>query len=232
MRPHPIMLATFFATTAAAQLPAIQGAVAQYSLTPRGDVDGVILADGTLVHLPPHLGPALVAGVHPGDQVTIHGLHARAIPLVQALTIHDDATDATITDDGPPAGPPRPRAADLQPLSESGRIKADLYGPRGDLDGVLLDDGTQIHLTPPEAERLQAQLAPGATIAANGRGYAGPLGRSIGATEIGPDPAHLVALVLPPPPPSGPGPGPGAPGAPGGPDAPDAPDAPPPPPPG
>jgi hypothetical protein len=31
------------------QLPAIQGKVAEYSLTPRGDVDGLILVDGTEV---------------------------------------------------------------------------------------------------------------------------------------------------------------------------------------
>jgi hypothetical protein len=41
------------------QLPAIQGTVGQYSLTPhsltpRGDVDGLILTDGTEVHMPPH----------------------------------------------------------------------------------------------------------------------------------------------------------------------------------
>ena len=38
------------ATYDSAQLPAIQGKVAEYSLTPRGDVDGLILADGTEVH--------------------------------------------------------------------------------------------------------------------------------------------------------------------------------------
>ena len=42
------------------QLPPIEGKVAEYSLTPRGDVDGLILADGTEVHLPPHLGTQLV----------------------------------------------------------------------------------------------------------------------------------------------------------------------------
>ena len=53
------------------QLPAIQGKVAEYSLTPRGDVDGLILADGTEIHLPPRLGTQLVYAVKPGDAVTI-----------------------------------------------------------------------------------------------------------------------------------------------------------------
>ena len=37
------------------QLPATRGTVKQYTLTPRGDVDGLILSDGTEVKLPPHL---------------------------------------------------------------------------------------------------------------------------------------------------------------------------------
>ena len=46
------------------QMPEIKGNVAQYSLTPRGDVDGLILTDGTEVNLPPHAStqaPALGA---------------------------------------------------------------------------------------------------------------------------------------------------------------------------
>ncbi len=66
------------ATYDPSQLPAIQGKVAEYSLTPRGDVDGLILADGTEVHMPPHLGTQLVYAVKPGDAVTIRGLKARA----------------------------------------------------------------------------------------------------------------------------------------------------------
>ncbi|HJU20543.1 MAG TPA: hypothetical protein VJ770_29175 [Stellaceae bacterium] len=60
------------------QFPAVEGRVAQYSLTPRGDVDGLILDDGTEVHLPPHLGAQLVFSVKPGDPVTVRGLKAGA----------------------------------------------------------------------------------------------------------------------------------------------------------
>ncbi len=55
-------------------------------------MDGLILDDGTEVHLPPHLGAQLVAAVKPGDVVTIHGLRARAVPMVQAVSITNDAT--------------------------------------------------------------------------------------------------------------------------------------------
>ena len=46
-----------------AQLPEVKGKVAQYLLTPRGDVDGFLLADGTEVHVAPRLSTQLVFAV-------------------------------------------------------------------------------------------------------------------------------------------------------------------------
>src|ERR1700709_2003122 len=108
------------ATFDPSQLPATPGKVAQYSLTPRGDVDGLIMVDGTEVHLPPHLGTQLVYAVKPGDTVTVRGLKARAIAMVQAMSVRNDATGTTITDNGP-GGPPGPRDAQ-QALTATGRI--------------------------------------------------------------------------------------------------------------
>ena len=218
------------ATYDPAQLPAIQGKVAEYSLTPRGDVDGLILADGTEVHTPPHLGTQIVYAVKPGDAVTVRGLKARAIAMVQALSVRNDATGATVTDTGA-GGPPGPHGMQ-QALSATGRIKAQLHGPRGDLNGALLEDGTIVRLPPPEAERLASTLAVGATLTVQGSGLQGPLGRVIEARSIGPDSAHLQQVALPQHPPGHHRPMPGGPDAgpppggfeagppPGGPDAP------------
>jgi hypothetical protein len=179
------------------QLPSIQGKVAEYSLTPRGDVDGLILTDGTEVHLPPHLGTQLVFAVKPGDAVTIHGLRARAIPMVQAMSVSNDATGNTVTDNGP-GGSGEPRGAE-QVLTAQGRIKAQLHGPQGDLNGALLDDGTIVRLPPPEAQRMAAELTPGAPLYVEGDGFTGPLGRMIAAQSLGPDPARLTRVAAPPP---------------------------------
>lgn len=203
------------------QLPAIQGKVAEYSLTSRGDVDGLILADGTEVHTPPHLGTQLVYAVKPGDAVTIRGLKARAIAMVQAMSVKNDATGATVTDTSA-GGPPRPRDAQ-QTLSATGRIKAQLHGPRGDLNGALLEDGTIIRLPPPEAQRLAPTLTVGAPVTVQGNGFEGPLGRVIEARSIGPDASHLTQVATPPQRPGHRPPPPGGPDAPppppGGPDA-------------
>ncbi len=196
------------ATYDASQLPAIQGKVAEYSLTPRGDVDGLILEDGTEVHLPPHLGTQLVFAVKPGDAVTIHGLKAKALSMVQAMSVKNDATGTTVTDNkaGGPPGPHEQRQA----LNATGVIKAQLHGPRGDLNGALLQDGTIVRLPPPEAQRLASMLTAGAPIMVQGEGVEGPLGRVIEARSIGPDAGHLSQVAAPPPhpghrPPGGPG---------------------------
>lgn len=219
-----IALAQNAATYDPGQLPAIHGKVAQYSLTPRGDVDGLILADGMEVHLPPHLGTQLVYAVKPGDAVTIHGLRARAIPMVQAMSVSNDATGSSVTDTGP-AGPGSPRGphAAQQALTAQGHVKVQLHGPRGELNGALLDDGTIVRLPPPEAQRLASDLAPGAPVYVQGDGFAGSLGHVIEARSIGPSATQLAQVAAPPRrgpggrPPGGPG---MAPPPPGGPDAP------------
>jgi hypothetical protein len=82
----------------AAQLPETKGTVRQYTLTPRGDVDGFILTDGTEVKVPKHLSAQLVYAIRPGDAVTIRGLKAFALRLVDAATISNDATGGTVVD--------------------------------------------------------------------------------------------------------------------------------------
>jgi hypothetical protein len=186
------------------QLPALQGKVAQYSLTPRGDVDGLILEDGTEIHLPPHLGAQLVFAVKPGDRITVHGLKARAIAMVQAISVTNDATGATVIDNGP-GGPAGPRDSGTY-LSAQGHIKTQLHGPRGDFNGVLLEDGTIVRLPPEEADRLATQLAPGQPLYVEGDGIAGPLGKVIAAQQIGPSQSELAQIQGPPLRPRGPGP--------------------------
>jgi hypothetical protein len=104
------------------QLPATEGTVSRYTLTPRGDVDGLILTDGTEVHFPPHLSTQLVYAIKPGDSVRVRGLRALSAPLVAAISITNDASGQTVLDNGPGGGPgPGPREA-RQAMSVQGRV--------------------------------------------------------------------------------------------------------------
>ncbi|WP_203153390.1 hypothetical protein [Methylobacterium aquaticum] len=206
-------------------LPETKGTVKQYTLTPRGDVDGLILTDGTEVKLPPRLSGAVVFTVKPGDAVSVRGMRARALPLVDGASIRNEATGATLVT----LGPPEP-AADETVLS--GRIAALLHGRRGEVNGALLDDGTTLRLPPHEAARLTTTLRAGQGVSLRGSVAKSPLGTVVEVRALGTSPDNLVEVGGPPPRPRGPR---AEAGPPGGPDAPPPPGpgaAPPPPPPG
>jgi hypothetical protein len=175
-----------------AQLPEFKGKVTQYTLTPRGDVEGLILDDGTEVQVPPHLSSALVFSVKPGDAVSIRGLKARNVAMVSAVTITNTASGAVVGN-GVTGGRPE----DLAKMDAAGKIKAILHTPRGDVGGALLEDGTVIRMPPAEATKQAALLVVGQTIAVKGIGVSSPLGKSIGALEIGPSADKLVKIEMP-----------------------------------
>lgn len=165
-----------------AQLPSFKGTVAQYSLTPRGDVVGLILVDGTQVHVPPFVSTQLVFAVKPGDAVTIHGLKAQALPMVAARSVTNDASGATVLVMPPQRGHGRMGGSALE---AEGKVASVLHTPRGEPNGVRLEDGTIVRMPPGEAKRLAETLAVGKSVAVRGAGYAGPLGRVIAARQIG-----------------------------------------------
>jgi hypothetical protein len=188
------------------QLPATKGTISRYTLTPRGDVDGLILADGTEVHFPPHLSTQLVYAIKPGDAVTVRGLKALSAPLIAAIAITNDAIGATVVDRGPGAGPgPGPREA-RQIMSLQGQVQMSLHGPRGELNGAMLEDGTILRLPPPEAERLATLLMPGKTIVIQGDGLTTAMGRVVEVQAIGRSQTEMNFVQRPGPPPRGPRP--------------------------
>jgi hypothetical protein len=191
------------------QLPAVNGTVWQFTLTPRGDIDGLILTDGTEVKTPPHLSSEIAFSVMPGDKVVIHGLRAAALPLVRAVSITDEATKNTVVDDGPrgpgrrppppggPAAPPPPPGANV--TEATGRVRMSLHGPEGDINGALLEDGTVLRVPPPDAYRLASLLAPGQTVFAQGSAFASPLGKVMDVERIGSSRDQLDDVTAPPP---------------------------------
>jgi hypothetical protein len=192
------------------QLVETRGIVQRFTLTPRGDLDGFLLADGTDVHLPPHLSTQLATAVRPGDAVSVRGYRSATVPLVIAAAVTDAATNRIVVDQGPPPpgfGPPRPPppgvpAPGAQQTWVNGRVQAALYGPAGDLNGAALDDGTIVRLPPPTAYQSASLLAPGQTITVQGWGLSTAYGRVIDAQAISPAPAPLMTSAPPQPPPT------------------------------
>lgn len=205
----PHALAAGFATAAAVAAPppfpppptagltaptVAQGQVQRLLLNPYGEIDGLRLADGTLVQFPPHLSQALSAAVKPGDVVRIIG-RQQAPDAVKADAIVNTRSGQTLYDQPPSAGaglpPPHLRAQALRPQRVEGRVDAVLTGPRGEANGVLLTDGSIVRF-PPESLRLS--VLPGAPFAADGLGTRNALGISLEATSLGTSLATLQPL--------------------------------------
>jgi hypothetical protein len=89
-------------------------------------------------------------------------------------------------------------------MSLQGRVQMSLHGPRGELNGAMLEDGTIVRLPPPEAERLAALLMPGQAIVVEGDGLTTAMGRVVEAQAIGSSGAQLNVVQRPSPPPSRP----------------------------
>jgi hypothetical protein len=192
------------------QLPETRGTVQRFTLTPRGDLDGFLLTDGSQVHVPPHLSTELAAALRPGSLVSVRGYRSATVPLIVAVAVTDSTTNQTVIDRGPPPpgfGPPPPAppgvpAPGAQQISLSGRVQTPLYGPAGDLNGAALEDGTIIRLPPPTAYQSATLLAPGQAVTVQGWALNTAYGRVVDAQTVGAAPAQ-VPTVAPPPPPAG-----------------------------
>jgi hypothetical protein len=175
----------------------ISGSVGRFLINPEGDVDGLLLADNTLVAFPPHVGLQLAASIAPGDDVRISGF---AVPggSIRAQQIEKTRTGQRFVDQ-PPEGPgavPSPRSlhgAGLVKLGASGLVLRVTTAPRGEPDGVLLADGTVVKLTPPVAVQFANLLQPGTTVAAEGYGTRNRYGESLQATAFG-TPGNLTSI--------------------------------------
>jgi hypothetical protein len=127
----------------------------------------------------------------------------------------------------PPPGPPPPPSGETAASATTvqGIVRSSSYGPAGDVNGVILDQGTEVHVPPDQADRLNSLAPFGVRIQVSGWIHTGPLGDThVDATTItNLNNRSTMSFQTPPPPP-----GPGAP--PPGPPDPNAAAAPPPPP--
>jgi hypothetical protein len=221
------------------QFPAIRGELDRLTLTPRGEIDGFILKDGTEVKTAPDLSTQIAFAIKPGDRVTVHGLKAAALPLVSAVSVTDEATHRTVTDSGisaatpmippsPPARPPRGAPPPPAATSEtSGRVRMALHGPQGEVNGVLLENGTILRFPPDQGAQITTLIQPRQSVVAEGIAITSALGTVVDVQQIGPSRNQLTAVGpparpiddrgpgsprrRPPPPPADPATGPGAP---------------------
>ena len=175
-------------------LPPIKGAVAQFVMNRDAELDGLVLTTESgapqLVHFPPHMGGDVEAAIKVGDEVVVHGVRPRGADVVAAIALV--AADChQIVDEGPDAphakSEPSPEGAVSHDKKMSGTVRLSLFGPKGELRGAILEDGTVIRIGKKEVEAFAHLLKPGVTIAARGTAIICPLGTMLDAHDLGAD---------------------------------------------
>ncbi|PDT91572.1 hypothetical protein CO669_06150 [Bradyrhizobium sp. Y36] len=176
-------------------LPETAGTFERFVLNPHGEVDGFVLRDkktAVLVHTPPHMDAELTRHLKQGETVRVRGVRPRVAALLAAVAVIT-ASGREIVDNGPDHDREHPKVK-RAPMAAEGTVELSLFGPKGELRGALLSDGTVLRIGPKEAEHVAVLLAPGAVVAARGDGVQSKHGRVIHVDEIGPDEDQLKRI--------------------------------------
>ncbi len=170
-----------------------KGTIEQMLMNPEGDADGFVLQDGTQVHFPPHMSAELRGAVAVKDAVEMKGVAENA-KRFRAESVTNTKTGKTIKDVPPhlmgakrphPEGPRGPKAKErLDQLSAEGQISRQLFGPRGEVNGVILADGTVVRVGPRARDTSEASLDVGKKLRASGYGTKNESGTSLEATDL------------------------------------------------
>ena len=131
------------------------------------DAFGLKTSTGTeTVRFPRHLGQSLMAAAKPGSPVTVTGFRdtdpqGRATLHLVSVTAGGQTLQTT-----PPARPSTPPTEEATTVR--GTVQRLAQDPAGRTNGLVLSDGTLLHLSPDAAAQLSEKLKVGATVAATG----------------------------------------------------------------
>jgi hypothetical protein len=183
-RPKGPEAASFFLNTA----PIATGVVSRFLVNPFGEVDGLLLASGTLVTFPPHMEQELTAVITPGDPVAVRG-QVTGPDQVKAVILTNTRTSQQVIEH-PPAPterklPKHLRAVGLQQMRARATVAHLRYGKHGEITDVILADGTTVKLPKDAVEDFAPLLRVGQELEVVGYGSQNTYGRGLEATEIG-----------------------------------------------
>jgi hypothetical protein len=176
--------------------------VAQYLINPHGEVDGLLLDGGIQVHFPPHMGKDVAAAVKPDDQVSVQGYRTGEGPVVKAEIITNVRSGESIMERESglldrPLVPPPIRNLSLLERHAEGIVQVLLYGPRGDINGAVLEDRTILRIPPHAAYQFRALLQVGQSLNAVGYGTKNEYGQVIEVAALGASGAPMAPIDEP-----------------------------------
>src|SRR6476469_3362255 len=168
--------------------PVADGIVDRYLLNPRGDVNGLLLRDGSQMHVTLRAAQDLTKAVQPGDHIRVHGRRASDSPLVKPDVIINvtDGRSFTVPYRLDLPMPPREERPTVTEMNAAGTIQVLLYDHLKDVvNGALLSDGTQVRLPPDVGEHFHSSLQQNMDVEVRGYGTTTPYGSALEAIAIG-----------------------------------------------
>ena len=169
--------------------PAAEGKVSRLLVNPFGEVDGLLLDTGTLVTFPKHMGEQLTASVKPGDTVEVKGYPEAAGQIKGYVITNSRSGQSLMAQSGPSKGamkmPKHLQSVGLLAMSAQGKIRYLHYGRHGEVNGVILSDGTSVRFPREVSYQFEPMLKIGQSITASGYGTKNQYGKALEATELG-----------------------------------------------
>lgn len=173
----------------------IESPVRQLLINPYGEIDGLMLDDHQIITFPPHMSATLAQNFSVGTPVKAVGFRESETALRGSAVVNQQ-TGKIIVERPPQPGEPTPlpphlRTAQLQNLQVEGKIQAVLSGPAGDINGVVLEDGSVVRFAP---TALRQPVAIGKYLVASGVGTRNSYGVAVEALRLG-DSAQSLQTV-------------------------------------
>lgn len=168
--------------------PTAQATVSRLLINPFGEVDGVLLDSGTIVTFPPHMGEQLAAAIKAGDPVSVKGSPETPSQIKGYVITNTRSNQTVMTLPKPPKGakpPPHLRAVGLKEMRAEGEVRHVRHGGRGEINGLVLADGTIVRFPREASYRFASLFQIGQRVVASGYGTQNEHGRALEATALG-----------------------------------------------
>jgi hypothetical protein len=191
----------------------VRGVVKRFTTAAKGETDGMVLDDGTIVHWWPHLEKRFLALVKLGDRVEVVGrikTTNKGVTVLEARTVTNLRTKVgAVNKDAPLPRKPVPPAATPGPVvAEKVKTVRDVVkrfttAPNGAIDGLVLGDGTIVHWPPDLEKRFTDIVAKGDRVEVTGWIESTPAGNTVvqakAVTNLRTKATRLTGVVQPVP---------------------------------
>ncbi|OYD89759.1 hypothetical protein CDG76_33665 [Nostoc sp. 'Peltigera membranacea cyanobiont' 210A] len=150
-------------------------------------MDGLLLNNGLQVKFPPQMADSLVAMITPNTKVSIFGnpgFSTRFGQEVRAKKITNSQTGQTLVEQPSTTAPQPPNLNNYSTLSAEGTAQNWLVGHQGEINGVIISNGTIVKFPPHVGEQLASIANIGNTIQAKGFGTRNRYGQILEATAL------------------------------------------------